>query len=154
MPSFKAITTKESEAFRAGAPDAHGNPAERAVSPGEGTPCRHCLKHIPKGQDMLILAYKPFDGSHPYAETGPIFLCADSCERGGGDDLPEIFTTSPDFLVKGYSANDRIIYGTGAVTPTKEMQSRIDAIFADPEVAYIHVRSARNNCYQARVDRD
>lgn len=103
---------------------------------------------------MLILAYKPFDGSHPYAETGPIFLCADSCERGGGDDLPEIFTTSPDFLVKGYSANDRIIYGTGAVTPTKEMQSRIDAIFADPEVAYIHVRSARNNCYQARVDRD
>ena len=68
MPSFKAITTQEAEAFRAGAPDAYGNPAERAVSPGVGTPCRHCLKHIPKDQDMLILAYKPFDGSHPYAE--------------------------------------------------------------------------------------
>lgn len=154
MPSFKAITTQEAEAFRAGAPDAYGNPAERAVSPGVGTPCRHCLKHIPKGQDMLILAYKPFDGSHPYAEIGPIFLCADACERGGGDDLPEIFTTSPDFLVKGYSANERIVYGTGGVTPTAEMQSKIDAIFADPDVAYIHVRSARNNCYQARVDRD
>ena len=102
---------------------------------------------------MLVLAHKPFEGTHPYAEVGPIFLCADDCAQGGGEALPDILTTSPDYLIKGYSTRDRIIYGTGVVTPTAEMRSRIAAIFADPEVAYIHVRSARNNCYQARVER-
>lgn len=154
MPIYTALPTKTAEAYRAGAPDAHGNPPERAISPGAGTPCRHCLQNIPEGAPMLILAHRPFEGTHAYAEVGPIFLCADACDRGGGTDEPEILTTAPDYLVKGYSADERIVYGTGTVTPTAEMAARLDAIFANPKVAYIHVRSARNNCYQARVDRD
>lgn len=154
MPQFTALPTDIVEAYRKGDPDAFGNPPEHVVSQGDGNPCRHCLRLIPKGAEMLILAHKPFDGTHPYAEVGPIFLCADACTRGGGADLPEMLTSSPAYLIKGYSAADRIVYGTGGVVPTGEMQDRIDAIFADPEVAYIHVRSARNNCYQARVERD
>ena len=104
---------------------------------------------------MLILAHKPFEGEQPYAEIGPIFLCANACERGGGSaELPDILTTSPDYLIKGYSAQDRIVYGTGAVIKTDHMRDRITSIFENPDVAYIHVRSSRNNCYQARVDRD
>ena len=154
MPTFTALPTHIVQAYRAGAPDALGNTPERHVSDGAGNPCRHCLCDVPKGAEMLVLAHKPFASSHPYAEVGPIFLCADTCERGGGADLPDILTTSPDYLIKGYSADDRIVYGTGAVTPTHEIGDRIAAIFANPEVAYLHVRSARNNCYQARIDRD
>ena len=154
MPTFTALPTDIVQAYRAGAPDAFGNPPERHVSRGPGNPCRHCLRDIPDGADMLVLAHKPFAGAHPYAEVGPIFLCAEDCPRGGGPDLPAILTTSPDYLVKGYSADDRIVYGTGGVTPTDQIRDRIRAIFANPDVAYLHVRSARNNCYQARVDRD
>ena len=154
MPTYTALPTEIVEAYRTGAPDAFGNPPERKRSGGSGNPCRHCLKDIPEGAEMLVLAHKPFAGTHAYAEVGPIFLCAAPCPRGGGPDQPPVLTTSPDYLLKGYSADDRIVYGTGAVTPTPEMAARIDAIFADPAVAYIHVRSARNNCYQARVDRD
>lgn len=154
MPTFTALPTDIVQAYRAGAPDAFGNPPERHVSRGPGNPCRHCLRDIPDGADMLVLAHKPFAGAHPYAEVGPIFLCAEDCPRGGGPDLPAILTTSPDYLVKGYSADDRIVYGTGGVTPTDQIRDRIRAIFANPDVAYLHVRSARNNCYQARIDRD
>ena len=153
MTTFTALPTDTVIAYRAGAPDAFGNPPERKISTGPGNPCRHCLRNIPEGAEMLVLAHKPFEGTHPYAEVGPIFLCAQDCPRGGGTDMPEIFTTSPDYLIKGYSADDRIVYGTGAITPTPEIADRLDAIFADPQVAYIHLRSARNNCYQARVDR-
>jgi len=153
MPTFTPLPTDTVQAYRAGGPDAFGNAPERAISDGPGNPCRHCLCNIPAGAPMLILAHKPFDGTHPYAEVGPIFLCADSCSAGGGVDLPAILTTSPDYLVKGYSADDRIVYGTGAITPTPEIAARLDQIFAQPEVAYVHVRSARNNCYQLRVDR-
>lgn len=154
MPQFTALPTAVAEAYRAGAPDAFGNPPERQISDGNGNPCRHCLCEIPAGRDMLVLAHKPFAGTHPYAEVGPIFLCADACARGGGEALPKVLTTSPDYLIKGYSTADRIVYGTGGVVTTQDIQDRIAAIFADPDVAYIHVRSARNNCYQARVDRD
>ncbi|WP_299550790.1 DUF1203 domain-containing protein [uncultured Tateyamaria sp.] len=153
MTVFTALPTDTVQAYRAGGPDAFGNRPERKISDGAGNPCRHCLCDISAGEEMLVLAHKPFEGTHPYAEVGPIFLCADDCPRGGGTDLPEILTTSPDYLIKGYSADDRIVYGTGAITPTTDIQTRLTAIFADPNVAYIHVRSARNNCYQARIDR-
>ena len=102
---------------------------------------------------MLILAHRPFLETHPYAETGPIFLCAAPCEQYGGEALPEILTTSPDYLIKGYGQDDRIVYGTGAITATDQISKKVTEIFTRPDVAYIHVRSARNNCYQARIDR-
>ncbi|MEM8578512.1 MAG: DUF1203 domain-containing protein [Pseudomonadota bacterium] len=154
MPTFHAIPTRHAAAFRAGRPDALGNVPERKTSDGAGNPCRHCLRLIPKGAEMLVLAYQPFEGSHAYAEVGPIFLCASECARGGGTEQPPILTTSPDYLIKGYSADERIVYGTGAVVLADRMHARIAEIFADPNVAQIHVRSARNNCYQARVTRD
>ena len=154
MPRFIALPTEDVRQLQSGQPDAYGHIPERAVSPGSGAPCRHCLQNIPEGAPMLILAHRPFASEHPYAETGPIFLCADRCERGGGPELPQILTTSPDYLIKGYSKADRIVYGTGQVVPTTTLDSQIAKIFARPDVAYIHVRSARNNCYQARVERD
>ncbi|WP_171101677.1 DUF1203 domain-containing protein [Ruegeria sp. HKCCD7255] len=153
MFKITALPTQDVRRLQAGGPDAYGAAPERALSDGAGNPCRHCLRQIPEGRDMLILAHRPFLETHPYAETGPIFLCADPCDQFRGDDMPEILTSSPDYLIKGYGTNDRIIYGTGAVTPTDQISAKIDEIFARPDVAYIHIRSARNNCYQARVDR-
>lgn len=153
MFKITALHTDEVRAYQAGAPDAYGHAPERAISTGTGNPCRHCLKHIPEGEEMLILAHRPFTETHPYAETGPIFLCAAPCERYDGAHLPEVLTSSPDYLIKGYGNDDRIVYGTGAVTPTDHMHTTVKAILDRADVAYVHVRSARNNCYQARIDR-
>ena len=68
---------------RAGGPDAYGLPAERVVSDGEGNPCRSWLDHVPEGAGMLILAARPFPAMQPYAETGPILLCAQITVRRG-----------------------------------------------------------------------
>jgi hypothetical protein len=59
-------------------------PAERAVSDGQGNPCRSCLHEVPAGAGMLILAARPFPAAQPYAETGPIFFCADACKAWSG----------------------------------------------------------------------
>ncbi|SEL36534.1 Protein of unknown function [Roseovarius azorensis] len=153
MITFTALPTPIARAWQAGAPDAYGNPPERHVAQGTGNPCRHCLRFIPEGAGMLILAHRPFDGLHPYAETGPIFLCADACPRHEGAAMPEILRDSPDYLLKGYNAQDRIVYGTGRVVAAADVAGYAQAVFERSDVAYIHVRSARNNCYQARIDR-
>ncbi len=67
--------------------------------------------------------------------------------------MPPILTTSPDYLVKGYGADDRIVYGTGRVVPAEEIVARAETLFADRRVAYADVRSARNNCFQTRIVR-
>ncbi len=150
--TFRPIPTALARASQSGAPDAYGLPPERHVSDGGGNPCRHCLRMIPAGAAMLVLAHRPFPALQPYAETGPIFLCAAPCTAGGGKDLPDILS-SPDYILRGYGADDRIVYGTGAVVPTAQLKAEAMARFADARVAYLHVRSARNNCYQLRIDR-
>lgn len=148
---FSPIPTELVRAYQSGGLDANGQVPERQISDGDGNPCRHCLQMIPKGADMLVLAHRPFPAPQPYAEVGPIFLCADACHAGGGEALPQILD-SPSYIVRGYGPNDRIVYGTGAVVDTQSLQDEAARRLADPRVAYVHVRSARNNCFQVRID--
>jgi hypothetical protein len=152
--TYSAISSDQVRAYQGGGRDANGQIPERQISDGQGNPCRHCLDLIPEGAEMLVLAHRPFEGLHAYAETGPIFLCARPCARyETKPDMPPVLSAGSEFLLKGYGRDDRIVYGTGAVISSDKMQSYADAVFNDPKVAYIHVRSARNNCYQARIDR-
>ncbi len=150
---FTALPTETVAAHRAGARDAYGLPPETHAAEGPGNPCRHCLGFVPEGAAMLILAHRPFHALQPYAETGPVFLCADPCPRweGGGGRPPML--ASPDCILRGYGHDHRIVYGTGGVVPNDRIEARADEILADPRVAYVHVRSSRNNCYQCRIDR-
>lgn len=149
---YVAIPTGIARHYQSGGPDANGQVPERNVSDGEGNPCRHCLRMIPHGAGMLVLAHRPFSGPQPYAEIGPIFLCDDPCAAGGGGERPEVLA-SQDYIVRGYGVDDRIVYGTGGVIATEAIPKRAAELLADPRVAYLHVRSARNNCYQCRIER-
>ena len=150
---FVPIPTDLARHYRAGGADAYGMEPERGISDGGGNPCRHCLRMIPQGAPMLVLAHRPFPAPQPYAEMGPIFLCATDCPAGGGPDVPEILA-SPDYILRGYGGDDRIVYGTGGVVATPRIAEEAALRLSDPRVAYVHVRSARNNCFQCRIDRD
>lgn len=150
---FVAMATADADALRVGAPDANGIPAERHVTPVDGYPCRHCLEPMAAGEPLLIAAHRPFPAPQPYAEVGPIFLHGRACRRGGGTAAIPAFLTSPAYIVRGYGADDRIVYGTGGVIETAAIPARAERLFADPAVAYLHVRSASNNCFHCRIDR-
>lgn len=153
-PIFKAMPTEMARRYQGGEADAYGNPAERRVSDGDGVPCRHCLRHVAPGRPYLILAYRPFQSLQPYAETGPIFLCADACERHPDTaSIPAIFAGQPQLIVRGYGADERIVYGTGQVVAGADIADAAASILARPEIAFVHVRSARNNCFQCRIER-
>ncbi|OWV94225.1 hypothetical protein ATY81_12290 [Rhizobium sp. R72] len=150
---FSAMPTADAENLWNGGRDAYGFLPETMVSDGPGHPCRHCLKNIDDGEELLIFAYRPFPELQPYAETGPIFLHTQPCERYAAAEVPPPVLTSPDFIVRGYNAENRIVYGTGAVTLTPDIGSYAAQLLERTDIAYVHVRSARNNCYQCRIDR-
>lgn len=151
---YVALPTPAVRALQAGGPDAYGFPPERQVSDGGGVPCRHCLTTVSRGEPYLVLAYRPFPALQPYAETGPIFLHAEPCQRAEESDvLPAMFRATPDWILRGYGHDDRIVYGTGAVTSSHHICGRAHDLLLRPDIAYVHMRSARNNCYQCRIER-
>lgn len=149
---FLAIPTDQVRALQGGGPDDFGQTPERRVSDGTGVPCRHCLQIVPEGRPYLILSHRPFAGRQAYTEQGPIFLCADACADGSTrDELPP-FLLSDHYIVRGYSADERIVYGTGRVTPRPEILAQCAALLARDDIAFLHIRSATNNCYHVRVE--
>ena len=152
---FLALPTDAVRAFQGGAPDAYGMMPERKISDGVGVPCRHCLTNVAADEPYLVLAYRPFPELQAYAETGPIFLHAEQCPRAAETgELLELFSRTKDYILRGYSADDRIVYGTGAVIPTPEIAGWAAMLLQRQDVAYVHMRSAKNNCYQCRIERD
>jgi hypothetical protein len=152
---FEAMATDVARRYQSGSPDANGQLPERRTADGRfRVPCRHCLNDVTPGEEYLILAYRPFTTLHPYAEMGPIFLHANDCERHpAAADTPEMLRKSPQMIVRGYSADERIVYGTGAVVATDRIAETAATLFERDDVAFVHVRSASNNCFQCRIDR-
>lgn len=149
-----ALPTDQVRDYRRGAADANGQAAERHVSDGHGVPCRHCLAEVAAGSPFLILAHRPFPAPQPYAECGPIFLHAEDCERHpDSDTLPAMFRRWSSLLVRGYGRDDRIVYGSGQVVAAEQLEAKAATLLADARIAYLHLRSATNNCYHCRVER-
>ena len=140
-------------AYRQGAPDANGQLPQIVTSDGGGNQCRHCLTIIPEGQEMLLLAYRPFPAPDAFAEVGPVYICNADCSAFSGSDVPASVLASAQFLIRGYGDDNRIVYGTGRVVDTSQIAGVATDIFSDTKVAYLHLRSACNNCYQARIER-
>ncbi len=99
---------------------------------------------------MLVCVARPFPEKQPFAETGPIFLCADDCEAWAGEGVPPVLQASPDYFLKGYNVDHRIVYGTGQIT-AEDIERVAVEILARKDVTFVDVRSARNNCFQCRV---
>ena len=149
---FEAMPSADAEHFWNGGADAYGFRPETRISDGPGHPCRHCLGNIDAGDTVLLLAYRPFPGLQPFAETGPIFLHGTPCRRYQAEEIqPPVLETSRDYILRGYGPDDRIVYGTGAVTLKENVRSYAADLLARDDIAYVHVRSARNNCYQCRI---
>lgn len=150
---FIAMPTTLARHYQGGGADANGQTPEIHVSDGDGMPCRHCLQNIAAGDKYLILSYRPFPAPQPYAETGPIFLHAETCERfPETDEMPRMFRETSDYILRGYSCQDRIVYGTGRVIATENIPARAAELLNRADVAYVHMRSARNNCFQCRIE--
>jgi len=138
---FLALETTIARALQAGGCDANNKVPEKVISQGGRIPCRHCLNYIETGEEMLIVAHRPFETIQPYAEQGPIFLHAKKCERHEETVTPpSMFLEWEQLLVRGYTIDERIQYGTGKIVKTRSLADECAAILTDTEIDYVHIR--------------
>lgn len=148
---FIGLPTAQVARIRKDRLDAYGNPVEVHRAQGGAYPCRHCLGNTPEGHDYLILAWRPFRSTNPYAETGPIFLCADECRAAKPSSQVPAMLRAPSYILRGYTEDERILYGTGQIVPTPDIPAHARDLLKNPQIAFVDIRSATNNCFQCRV---
>lgn len=116
----------------------------------QGYPCRHCLRWAQPGERMILFPYAAIPSGHPYSETGPIFVHADSCERyAATDEYPTEFRKGRS--IRAYDAQQNII--AAEVVNGSEPEAIIEKFLQKPETAFVHVRSASHGCYTMMVER-
>lgn len=150
--AIRGISSDEVDRIRNGGIDANDQPALVRRAEGVANPCRHCLELIEEGDEKLVLAYRPFEDLHPYAESGPIFLHKSSCKHYESTALPGWFDFLDPAIIRGYGEDDWIRYDTGNVVRGAELTDACQSILSDATIAYVHIRS-KYNCFQCRVDR-
>ncbi|MEM7290545.1 MAG: DUF1203 domain-containing protein, partial [Pseudomonadota bacterium] len=71
------------------------------------------------------------------------------CDDG---DLPPVLQDSPRYMLRGYDKDERIVYGSGTISETDQIRETAENLLAQDRITFVHVRSATNNCWQARID--
>jgi hypothetical protein len=112
-------------------------------------PCRHCLTWAKPGERVILFPYQSVAADQPYAEIGPIFIHAVTCARY---DLPNEFPIEMrnGRAMRAYNAENEIIGAEIADGSAEEIASRL---LENPEVEFLHVRSASAGCYTFTLER-
>ena len=146
VPLSTEVAERARRAVEAGAAD---HAVVIANSP-TGYPCRHCLRFAKPGERVILFPYAAILPGHPYSETGPIFVHAETCERYSATG------EYPDDLRKGrafraYNASYDMI--DAEVADGSEPEEIVEKLLQNPETAFVDARSVTRGCYTFRIQR-
>ena len=134
-------------------PDEIRTRGERVIADAPHSfPCRHCLADALPGEEMVLAPHSPFEMEGPYREVGPVFVHAEACAGPDRTDvLPDDLRRAPRVL-RAYDADGRI--HTGELASPEELDTALEKLLADEEVAEVQVRSLSHGCFLFAVTRD
>ncbi|MGF0171539.1 DUF1203 domain-containing protein [Streptomyces sp. Marseille-Q5077] len=121
-----------------------------------GAPLRCCLRRSAPGECIALVSYAPQrrraaeNGVDPgaYDEQGPVFIHAEECGGPDGDALP---FANAHRTVRRYSGDGRIL--GGRLVEPGDFERAFAEAFADPGVAFVHVRAVEYGCFLYEVRR-
>jgi len=143
---IEAIPADTLTTIRATGRDEAGNMPRAVTDDDGGSPLRCCLRDALPGEHLLLISYTPPGVTGPYAERGPVFIHAESCD--GYQDT----TAYPHALghrkqiVRGYDQDGNMATAT-IVTDGHEAERELTTILARPDIRVAHVRNVAAGCY-------
>jgi hypothetical protein len=118
-------------------------------SPGS-SPCRYCLRWAQPRERVILFPYAAIPSGHPYSETGPIFVHADTCQRySATSEYPADFRNGRVF--RAYDSKYNII--DARIVDGSEPEAVIESLFQNPETIFVDVRSVTRGCFTFRIQR-
>jgi hypothetical protein len=131
---------------QAGTPD-H---AVVTVDSSTGYPCRHCLQWARPGEQVVLFPYASIPSGRPYAESGPIFVHAETCPRyAKTDEYPENFRSHR--VLRAYNNDNDMI--DAVVVSDDQPEGVIEKLLQNPETVFLQARSVTRGCYTFKIER-
>jgi hypothetical protein len=114
-----------------------------------GFPCRVSLIDRPIGEQVILLNHVSHDVANPYRASHAIFV-ANAEQAEFVDEVPPVFV--PRVLsMRGFDEGGMM--ADALLTQPGGADEGIRKLFANAEIAYIHVHNAARGCFSARVER-
>lgn len=129
-----------------------GRNARRIVADSDrGFPCRVSLEDARAGEALVLVHHLSHDVATPYRSAYAIYVRENAAQAQAFiDRTPPVFEGRP-LALRGFDA-DGMLRDAKLAAPGGA-DAAIRALFADPEIAYIHAHNAAHGCFAARVDR-
>lgn len=123
----------------------------QTVRESPGVPCRVSLDDAKVGETVVLLNYSSITGKTPYAATHAIFV------RENAPQAAPAPTEVPDVLARRTlsvrALDDDGMIRSACVAEGKSISPVIEDLFADADIAEIHLHIAGPGCFAARVTR-
>jgi len=145
---FNGIDLAELERIRSAGRDHGDNPIEPYIDDTGGWPLRCCLGYSEPGEQLALIAWSPFPWKGVYAETGPIFVHADSCDGPQSHEQLPTELNSRAMVLRPYTHDHRIAYHHVRHVPQGEsLATHVEELLAEPDVDFVHGRNVTGGCY-------
>jgi hypothetical protein len=152
-PTYRAIDPQRLDAMRRQGADEFGNPWERRDAEG-WEPLRCCLRRAGQGAAIALIGYTPWQlpWTTPWSEAGPVFVCFEGC---GGypamDVYPPALRDQHALLNPFDGTGGRAYEHITVVEPDEDHERAVREVLAQPDVSFLHVRSATAQCFTFEV---
>ncbi|NWG91726.1 MAG: DUF1203 domain-containing protein [Parvularculaceae bacterium] len=117
-----------------------------------GFPCRVTLEDAEPGETLLLLNHESHKAPTPYRSSYAIFVRerADAPARYV-DEIPPVMEKRP--IALRIFDRDGMLIGADLGRHGAETKAKIEAIFENPNAAYIHAHNAMHGCFAAAITR-
>jgi hypothetical protein len=126
--------------------------AKRVVAPEHpGYPCRISLLDAEVGDELLLLTYAHHPVASPYRASGPIYVRKGARQRIlQAGEVPD-YVRRRLISFRGYDSAHMMV--SADVCEGADAGARIERLFLDERIEYVHLHNAKQGCYSCLAAR-
>ena len=114
-------------------------------------PCRVSLVDAEMGESLILLHHEHLPAESPFRASHAVYVRVDAEERRLGIGEVPLLLRSRTLSVRAF---DRCTMMQAAeLVDGASVESVIDRLFVDPDIAFLHIHYAAPGCFAVRVDR-
>ncbi len=117
-----------------------------------GFPCRVSLQDAKIGDELLLLNYQHLEGETPYEATHAIYVRKDAMQAHiDAGKVPAVLSQRV-LSVRGFDKQNMMVEADVVNGP--ELGEKLEELFANAEIEFIHIHNAKQGCFAAKATRN
>ena len=113
-------------------------------------PCRISLTDAAPGEEVLLVNYEHHPVDTPYRSSFAVYVREGEETYDAVDQVPDQLR-GRILAARGYDGDGMLV--NADLVDGRELEGKIEQLFAEPRIAYLQLHFAKPGCYAARVER-